>query len=229
MLSEYDVLIIDDDPVSRNLLGYLFSSNNFSTYAVPDGTKALESIKKSTPDIIILDLGLPDIEGLKLLKTIRNKTDNPVLVVSARTSDADKVAAFENGADDYITKPFSSAELIARVKNAIRHTSNLYAGRQSRFSSGEMSVDYQKKKVYINGKNIHLTKNEFSIVALLSENAGKILSYEHIIKHIWGINPSGDTRILRVNITNIRKKLEKDPSNPEYIITEQGIGYRMPG
>lgn len=228
MLSEYDVLIIDDDPVTCELLRYIFSSNNYNIQTASDGIKGLGIIRHSSPDIIILDLGLPDIEGLKLLRIIREKTDNPVLVVSARTSDSDKVTAFENGADDYITKPFSSAELIARVRNALRHTKNYSENSKTKFSIGEMSVDYCKKQVFVCGKMIHLTKNEFKILALLSENAGKILTYETIIKKIWGVNPGGDTRILRVNITNIRKKIESDTANPEYIITEPGIGYKMP-
>lgn len=228
MSSEYDVMIIDSDPDCRRTLEYILSTSCFETSSVPDGRKALEKMKSSPPDIIILSLTLPDIDGIRLLRMIRNRTETPVLVISSQNIEEEIVTAFETGADDFITKPFRSAELIARIQNAIRHAPILSKRNNSIFSTGDMTLNYRKEQVYIRGQKIHLTKNEFKILSFLSQNAGKIVSYEKIINHVWGINPGGDTRILRVNITNIRKKIENDSTSPEYIITEPGIGYRIP-
>lgn len=228
MSSGYDVMIIDSDPVCRRTLECILKTDCFETSSAPDGQKALERLKVSSPDIIILDLALPDIDGIKLLKIIRNRTENPVLVISSRNIEDEILTVFETGADDYITKPFSSAEVVARIQNAIKHAPKLSEKNCGIFSTGEMTVNYRKEQVYIRDQKIHLTKNEFKILSFLSKNAGQIVTYDRIIKHIWGINPGGDTKILRVNITNIRKKIENDSTNPEYIITEPGIGYRMP-
>ena len=228
MHSQYSILIVEDDTVSCQMLKTVFETQGYEVYISVTGRSAALTINEKSPDIILLDLGLPDIDGLKLLGKIRKFYDMPVIVLSARSSEDDKVSALELGADDYITKPFGALELIARINNAIRHSPRLANKNEEIFRYEDMTINYRSKKVTVNNREVHLTGNEYSIISLLSKNAGKILTYENIIKKIWGPNPGGDTRILRVNMANIRKKIEQDTSNPVYIITETGIGYRMP-
>ena len=165
---------------------------------------------------------------MDLIEAIREWTQLPIIVVSARTLEKDKVEALDKGADDYITKPFSAAELLARVRVAIRHTraSAIISGSQ-KYVSGDLTVDYDKHMVTIKGENCHLTQNEFKIVALLSRCGGKVLTYDFIMKELWGPQSRGSNQILRVNMANIRRKIEKNPANPKYIFTEVGVGYRM--
>ncbi|MBE6852051.1 MAG: response regulator transcription factor [Ruminococcus sp.] len=227
MSFKYSLLIIEDEPVSRELLKSVFANYSFRIYTASNGMNALRIIKDYSPDMALLDLGLPDIDGLRLLRKIRTFTDMPIIVVSARTDEKDKVAALDLGADDYMTKPIGTAELIARVKNVIRHSASLRSRSADYFRKGDMIIDYKRQRVTIEGNDVRLTRNEYSIVELLAKNAGKVITYDYIIKSIWGTSTDGDNRILRVNMTNIRKKIEKDTANPEYIITETGRGYRM--
>ena len=179
----------------------------------------------------MLDLGLPDIDGMDIIRSVRQWTQLPILVVSARSHEKDKVDALDRGADDYITKPFGAAELLARVRVAIRHT-RLGIGGESgavsgKFSAGDLVIDYDKHQVLIAGENTHLTQNEYRIVALLGKCAGKVLTYDFIMKELWGPQSKGSNQILRVNMANIRRKIEKNPAEPQYIFTEVGVGYRM--
>ena len=185
-------------------------------------------ISSHCPDLVVLDLGLPDVDGIEIIESVRQWTQLPIIVVSARTHENEKVNALDKGADDYITKPFSSAELLARIRVAIRHarTAGVMAS-SGKFISGELAIDYDKHIVSINGGNCHLTQNEYKIVALLSRNAGKVLTYDYILKELWGPQSSGSNQILRVNMANIRRKIEKNPADPQYIFTEVGVGYRM--
>ena len=185
-------------------------------------------VSSQCPDLVVLDLGLPDIDGMDIIEAIRQWTQLPIIVVSARTLEKDKVEALDKGADDYITKPFSAAELLARIRVAIRHTraSGIMSGSQ-KFVSGDLTVDYDKHMVTVKGENCHLTQNEFKIVALLSRCAGKVLTYDFIMKELWGPQSHGSNQILRVNMANIRRKIEKNPADPGYIFTEVGVGYRM--
>ena len=188
-------------------------------------------ITSQCPDVVILDLGLPDMDGIKILKSVREWSSMPIIVVSARTHERDKVEALDLGADDYITKPFGTSELLARIRNAIRHVRASYLtpeGMQTGiFRSGGMVIDYDKHRVYIDGADANLTQNEYKLVSLLGRYAGKVLTYDFIIKEIWGPNMKTDNRILRVNMANIRRKIEKNPAQPRYIFTEVGVGYRI--
>lgn len=188
-------------------------------------------VTSQCPDVVILDLGLPDMDGMTILKNVRQWSSMPVLVVSARTHEKDKVAALDAGADDYITKPFGTSELLARVRTAIRHaraTVLSAEGMQTgQFRAGDLLIDYDKHRVYVGDRDVNLTQNEYKIVSLLGKYAGKVLTYDFIIKEIWGPNMQNDNRILRVNMANIRRKMENNPAQPQYIFTEVGVGYRI--
>ena len=188
-------------------------------------------VTSQCPDVVILDLGLPDMDGMTILKNVRQWSSMPVLVVSARTHEKDKVAALDAGADDYITKPFGTSELLARVRTAIRHaraTVLTAEGMQTgQFRAGDLLIDYDKHRVYVGERDVNLTQNEYKIVSLLGKYAGKVLTYDFIIKEIWGPNMQNDNRILRVNMANIRRKMENNPAQPQYIFTEVGVGYRI--
>ena len=188
-------------------------------------------IASHCPDLVILDLGLPDMDGMEILRTIRSWSRLPVMVVSARTHERDKVEALDAGADDYITKPFGSAELLARIRTAIRHTrtrlENDRLAQTGVFKAGKLAIDYDKHRVFLDGKDVHLSQNEYKLVSLLGMYAGKVLTYDFLIRELWGPGAKADNQILRVNMANIRRKIEENPASPAYIFTEVGVGYRM--
>ena len=225
------VLIVEDDKSIRNFLKTVLEANNFDVITAVNGADAYSMVTSQCPDLVILDLGLPDMDGMKILKGIREWSAMPILVVSARSHERDKVKALDAGADDYITKPFGTSELLARVRTAIRHARVAFltpeAGKTGIFRSGDLAIDYDKHRVYVREQDAGLTQNEFRIVSLLGKYAGKVLTYDFIIKEIWGPNMQNDNRILRVNMANIRRKIELNPAQPQYIFTEVGVGYRM--
>ena len=200
------VLIVEDEQNIKNFMSTILAANGFDTLMAGSAKEALSMISSHCPDLIILDLGLPDMDGMEVLKQVRAWSSVPVIVVSARTHEGDKVAALDLGADDYIEKPFGTSELLARIRTAIH---------------------YDKHHVLMRGEDVHLTLNEFKIVALLGKYAGKVLTYDFLIREIWGPKAKADNQILRVNMANIRRKIEKNPAAPEYIFTEIGVGYRM--
>lgn len=222
------ILIVEDEARIGSLLGCLLKNDGFEVLYARDGQEARTYIGSHCPDVIVLDLGLPDVDGNDLIREVRAWSSTPILVVSARGEGADKIKALELGADDYMTKPFDSGEFVARVHTAIRHARRLSKcdiGFEGRLRIRELEIDYDKHKVYKNGVDCGLSHYEFKIVALLGKYAGKILTYETIIREIWGPNAGSDNRILRVNMANIRRKLEKNPAQPEYIRTEATVGY----
>lgn len=225
------VLVVEDDKSIRNFFRTILEANNYDVIMADTGAEAYSMITSQCPDVVILDLGLPDMDGIKILKSVREWSSMPIIVVSARTHERDKVEALDLGADDYITKPFGTSELLARIRNAIRHVRASYLtpeGMQTGiFRSGGMLIDYDKHRVYIDGADANLTQNEYKLVSLLGRYAGKVLTYDFIIKEIWGPNMKTDNRILRVNMANIRRKIEKNPAQPRYIFTEVGVGYRI--
>lgn len=231
MGNKCQVLMVEDDMGIANFMSTILLSNNYGVLRAKNGETALMMVSSYCPDVILLDLGLPDIDGLDVVRQVRAWSRIPIIVVSARSNEKDKVAALDLGADDYITKPFGSAELLARIRTALRHA----AGSDSAvempltgvFHTGGLTVDYDKRHVYVDGVDVHLTQNEYKIVSLLSRYAGRVLTYDHIIRSVWGPNSSGDNQILRVNMANIRRKIEKNPGDPAYIFTEIGVGYRM--
>ena len=222
------ILIVEDERSISGFIKTVLVSNGYEVVLAHSGTEAFSMVSSHCPDLVVLDLGLPDIDGMDIIEAIREWTQLPIIVVSARTLEKDKVEALDKGADDYITKPFSAAELLARVRVAIRHTraSAIMSGSQ-KYVSGDLTVDYDKHMVTVKGENCHLTQNEYKIVALLSRCAGKVLTYDFIMKELWGPQSRGSNQILRVNMANIRRKIEKNPANPKYIFTEVGVGYRM--
>lgn len=225
------ILIVEDDKSIRNFIRAILEANNYDVIIANTGAEAYSLITSQCPDLVILDLGLPDMDGVKILKQVREWSGMPIIVVSARTHEKDKVEALDLGADDYITKPFGTSELLARIRTAIRHSRSAYLSPDGRpsgiFKAGGLVIDYDKHRVYVDGNDANLTQNEFRLVGLLGKYAGKVLTYDFLIKEIWGPNMENNNRILRVNMANIRRKLEKNPAQPRYIFTEVGVGYRM--
>lgn len=225
------VLIVEDDKSIRNFIRAILEANNYDVIIANTGAEAYSLITSRCPDLVILDLGLPDMDGVKILKQVREWSAMPIIVVSARTHEKDKVEALDLGADDYITKPFGTSELLARIRTAIRHSRSTYLSPDGRpsgtFSAGGLVIDYDKHRVFVDGSDANLTQNEFRLVGLLGKYAGKVLTYDFLIREIWGPNMENNNRILRVNMANIRRKLEKNPAQPRYIFTEVGVGYRM--
>ena len=225
------VLIIEDEQNISNFISTVLTANDFDVLVAKNGAQALSVITSHCPDLIILDLGLPDMDGGNILREVRSWSNLPIIVVSARTHEHDKVAALDMGADDYIEKPFGTSELLARIRTAIRHTrtplENSSIARSGKFIVRGLMIDYDKHRVFVDGDDVHLTLNEFKIVALLGKHAGKVLTYDFLIREIWGPKAKADNQILRVNMANIRRKIEKNPADPQYIFTEIGVGYRM--
>lgn len=225
------ILVVEDEKSISGFIRAILSSNGYDVIAAHTGSEAFSMISSHCPDLVVLDLGLPDMDGMRIIESVRQWSQIPVLVVSARTHERDKVTALDCGADDYITKPFGAAELLARVRVAIRHTRLGVGGEggasSGKFVSGDLTIDYDKHLVTIAGENAHLTQNEYRIVALLGKCAGKVLTYDFIMKELWGPQSRGNNQILRVNMANIRRKIEKNPAEPQYIFTEIGVGYRM--
>lgn len=223
------IMIVEDEKSIAGFIKAILNSNGYDAMVAQSGGEALTMISSHCPDLVILDLGLPDMDGMEIITRVRSWTQLPIIVVSARGNEQDKVSALETGADDYITKPFGAAELLARIRVALRHMHNS-AGTQANggcFVAGDLTVDYDKHQVLIGGENMKLTQNEYRIVALLSRYAGKVLTYDYIMKELWGPQNGGGNQILRVNMANIRRKIEKNPAEPQYIFTEVGVGYRM--
>lgn len=231
MAAKGKVLIVEDDRAICNFMRRVLETSGYETLMVHTGREANSMLSSHCPDVMILDLGLPDMDGMEVLQQLRRWSLMPVVVVSARTDEHEKVRALDAGADDYITKPFGTSELLARIRTAIRHTRTMSTSesvaRSSRFTAKGLTIDYDKYRVYIDGRDANLTQNEFKLVALLGRYAGRVLTYDYLIREIWGPNKAYDNQILRVNMANIRRKIEKNPGEPEYIFTEVGVGYRM--
>ena len=231
MSNKYLVVIVEDEYNISSFVSAVLQANGFDTMVARNGAEAIILITSHCPDLVLLDLGLPDMDGQGIIENVRGWSNVPIIVVSARTRERDKVMTLESGADDYITKPFGTSELLARIRTALRHV-QLREGEQAQrqtgvFHTGDLEVDYDKRRVYVNGEDAHLTQNEYKIVALLSKYSGRVLTYDSIIKHIWGPNAKQGNQILRVNMANIRRKIEPSTAEPRYIMTEMGVGYRM--
>lgn len=224
------ILIIEDEKNIRNFMFSVLNAQQYQVIAASTGVEGLSQASSQCPDLILLDLGLPDMDGKEIISQIRKWSSTPIIVISARSQEDDKVEALDLGADDYITKPFGNSELLARIRTALRHgnrmhTSDPLANRP--YQSQGLRIDFDKHLISRDGMDIHLTQNEFKIIALLARNCGRVLTYDKLIEHIWGPYSENDNTILRVNMANIRRKIEPNPSEPIYIFTEIGIGYRM--
>lgn len=231
MKNKQTILIIEDENTICNFISTTLLANDYKVLKALNGKEAISSFLSYCPDVILLDLGLPDMDGLDVLKKIRSWSSVPIIIVSARDQEKEKVTALDLGADDYITKPFGTSELLARIRTAIRHNIKMETGKEfptDFFKAKDLTIDFNKRIVTLGDKEIHLTQIEFKLVALLAGNAGKVLTYDYIIKKIWGpFSAVKDNQILRVNMANIRRKLEQNPADPKYIFTEVGVGYRM--
>ena len=231
MTHKLSILLVEDEKNICDFISTSLSAQDYRISTAHTGKEALPIITSQCPDLILLDLGLPDMDGMEIIRQVRTWSSVPIIVLSARTQEQEKVRALDLGADDYLTKPFGTDELLARVRTAIRHTrtasGNDEIARTGTYTVGELTIDYNKHQVLVRGENVHLTLSEFRIVALLGKFAGKVLTYDFLIKELWGPRASGDNQILRVNMANIRRKIEKNPAEPEYLFTEVGVGYRM--
>lgn len=225
------ILIIEDDPGICTFLRATLVASGYDAIIVNSGRSALDMIASHCPDCILLDLGLPDMDGTRIIESVRGWTSTPIIVISARSMEEDKARALDAGADDYITKPFGTIELMARIRTALRHTrttsENGEIALTGSYHVGNMVIDYRKHHVYVGGEDVHLTPNEFRIVALLGQHAGRVLTYKTMLRELWGPSASSDNKILRVHMASIRRKIEPNPNEPRYIITEVGVGYRM--
>ena len=222
-----NILIIEDDLRIRNYIKSILNACGYGVLETDTARTARSIIASHNPDLILLDLGLPDEDGQDFIRSLRKWSSTPVIVVSARGHEQDKVEALDNGADDYITKPFGADELSARIRAALRH-SKVQSGNVGRVYHGNgLLVDTDRRIVQVDGRDIHLTQTEYRILDMLCRNAGKVITYDMILREVWGPYSGCDTQILRVNMANIRRKLERDPAMPEYITTEIGVGYRM--
>ena len=224
------ILVVEDDRAVRNLITTTLETQNYQFHTAATGSESLVEAVSSRPDVILLDLGLPDMDGVEIIKKIRTWSNMPIIVVSARSEDKDKIDALDAGADDYLTKPFSVDELLARLRVALRRSrfDSQQAGEAaSVFHNGDLTIDYAAGCVYREGQEIHLTPIEYKLLCLLAKNIGKVLTHNYILKEVWGNALPTDTPSLRVFMATLRKKIEKVPSRPQYIQTHVGIGYRM--
>ena len=225
------ILIVEDDPGICTFLRATLTSDGYDPIIATSGGRALDMVASHCPDCVLLDLGLPDMDGSQIIRHMRQWTNTPVIVISARSLEEDKAQVLDLGADDYITKPFGAIELLARIRTALRHrrsaSGNDEISLKGCYHVGDMKIDYRKRRVSIAGEAVHLTPNEFRIVALLGLHAGQVLTYKAILRELWGPSASSDNKILRVHMASIRRKIEPIPSEPRYIFTEVGVGYRM--
>ena len=229
MTNKHTILIIEDEKNIGSYIETIVTSNQYKSIRARNGMSGISMCVSHHPDLILLDLGLPDIDGMDVLRKIREFSTVPVIVISARTQETEKVEALDAGADDYVTKPFGSEELLARIRTAIRHRilAGSFSQREPSYQKDGLVLDFDKRLVTLEGEPIHLTQIEYKLVSLLARNAGRVLTYDFILKDIWGPYADTDNQILRVNMANIRRKLEKNPAEPHYIFTEIGVGYRM--
>ena len=231
MEEKSSILVVEDERIIRNMICTALTNNGYQVYSTGSGLNACALITSQRPDLVILDIGLPDIDGLEIIRQVRSWSHLPIVIVSARTHERDKIEALDMGADDYLTKPFGTGELLARVRTALRHARNQREGSGSDavqiFRAGGLMIDFSRHIVTVDGNEVHLTQNEYKIVSLLAQNSGRVLTYELILKELRGAKSKCDTQTLRVNMANIRRKIERNPARPTYLFTEVGIGYRM--
>jgi two-component system, OmpR family, KDP operon response regulator KdpE len=218
-------LVIDDEPQIRRLLRVALEANGYRVFDAATGQEGIVQAAQRRPDVVLLDLGLPDLDGVEVVKRLREWSRMPILILSVRDGEADKVAALDAGADDYVTKPFSTSELLARLRVAQRHAQP--AAEITVFRAGQLEVDLAARLVKLKGTEVRLTATEYSLLRLFIQHAGKVLTHRQILREVWGPNAVEQTHYLRVYIAHLREKLEVEPSKPRMIITEPGIGYRL--
>lgn len=221
------ILVVDDEPQILRALKTILSSSRFRVLTATSGEQALALAAAEQPDVIILDLTLPDMDGIRVCEQIREWTRTPIIVLSVRDSESDKVAALDKGADDYLTKPFNIQELLARIRVALRHSTQSIGNKETTIQSGPLTVDLARHITLMNGIEIKLTSTEFKLLSYLAANPDRVLTHQAILTHVWGFEESSHLEYLRVYIGQLRKKLELDPDNPKILITDPGVGYRF--
>jgi two-component system KDP operon response regulator KdpE len=219
------VLVVDDEKAIQRFLKSALSSAEFSVHIAESGKEALTAATAIRPDLILLDLGLPDMDGVEVLQRLREWTQVPVIILSVRDREDDKVKALDSGADDYVTKPFGSGELLARMRVALRKS--IQQSPEPVYKVDGLEVDLEHRRVSVQGKEVQLTATEYDLLRLLVMHAGKVLTHTHILRQIWGPAYTEQPHLLRVNISNLRRKIEPEPNQPRYILTELGVGYRL--
>jgi len=223
--SFYKILVVDDESAIRRFLSTVLSNDEFLLHEAESGNAGLAAAATVRPDVILLDLGLPDLDGIEVIRRIREWSQVPIIVLSVREREDDKVAALDAGADDYLTKPFGVGELMARIRAALRRSQQDVP--EPVFSSGNLQVDFPRRLVSVDGQEVQLTPTEYDLLRLLVTHVGKVMTHSQILKQIWGVAYLEQPHVLRVNISNLRRKIETDPSRPQHIITEPGVGYRL--
>lgn len=221
------ILIIEDEIEIQRYLELSLPPSRFRTIPALDGRIGLKQAVAARPELIILDLGLPDMDGQEVVQKIREWSQVPIIILSARDQEREKIAALESGADDYLTKPFSMGELLARMKVALRHARRSQSGKQEIFYYSRLKVDLEKRLVAVNGEPVHLTPIEYQLLSILVKHAGKVVTYSQLLREIWGKHSQENNNYLRIHVQHLRQKLRDDPLKPTYIITEPGIGYRL--
>lgn len=222
------ILVVEDDAQIRNFICYALETEGFKYISATTAQSALNSLVSEQIDLMLLDLGLPDFDGMDVIKKVREWSEIPIIVVSARDQANEKANALDFGADDYLTKPFSATELLARIRVALRHLYKQGGNKQqASIQIGELKIDYEKHLVYLMDNEIHMTPMEYSLLSLLFKNSGKVLTTNYIIKTIWGAGYGSDTQALRALMAGLRRKIEENPAKPRYIMTEVGVGYRL--
>ncbi len=220
------ILVVDAEPAIRRLLRTSLAGQGYDVVEAEDGAAALAAAEREKPDLVILDLGLPDLAGIEVIRSLRQRSALPIVVLSVRDDERGKVEALDGGADDYVTKPFGVEELVARIRTALRHRFQAQ-GERPLFVAGELTVDLVRRSVRRGGTEVHLSPKEYDLLAELVANAGKVLTHRHILNKVWGPAHTEDAQYLRVFIRSLRGKLEADPARPQHIITEPGVGYRL--
>jgi two-component system KDP operon response regulator KdpE len=220
------VLVVDDDQAIRRLLRTSLSAHGYAIFEAATGLEALSGVVTHKPDLMILDLGLPDLDGIQVTRQLREWTKLPIIILSVREREDDKVAALDAGADDYLTKPFGIGELLARMRVALRHV-NAQAEEEAVFTVGDLVMDLTRRIVKIRGEEVQLTPTEYALLRVLVTHAGKVLTHHQLLRDVWGPGYERESHLLRVNISNLRGKIESEPAHPQYILTEPGVGYRL--
>ena len=229
-MNKLQILVVEDDAPVRNLITTTLKAHDYKHIIAENGEEAIRQASTCNPDIVLLDLGLPDMDGVEVIKKIRTWSNMPIIVISARSEDSDKIEALDNGADDYLTKPFSVEELLARLRVTSRRLAMMQANagiNESVFTNGKLKIDYAAGCAFIDEEELHLTPIEYKLLCLMSKNVGKVLTHTFITQKVWGSSWDNDVASLRVFMATLRKKLEAAPDSPQYIQTHIGVGYRM--
>jgi len=221
------ILVIEDEQEIRRFLRASLGNHDYRVIEADNARDGLRQAEDQHPDLVLLDLGLPDVDGLEVIRRLRDWTTTPIIVVSARGREVEKVAALDAGADDYLTKPFSVGELLARIRVALRHATRAGESGESTFTRDELSVDLAARQVFVGPNEVHLTPIEFRLLATLIKHAGKVVTHRQLLKEVWGPDSVFETHYLRVYMAHLRRKIETDPARPHYLLTEAGIGYRL--